>query len=787
MPQQQNQDSTSPVPLAMEEFAGINTATTRTGVPDKEMYWCDGFFPLAPGNLRTLYGIGPALYTATGGKTIICFYFYNLGPVPYAILFLSDGSAIQVNTANGTALTVLAATTIANPSITQLGVTQYGSQYLVIVADQSNGYWVWDGSILYTAGTLGPQIVLTSGGSGYTSVPNVIISGGLGTGAAVAAQIADGFVTNAILISPGSGYQVGDAPVVTFSGGTSSGSGATLTAIMTSSPAGSGASASIGWINAGSQGLYYVSGYSITAPGSGYTQFAQAAFNLAGTNGGFVTTSPPFTTISPVLPPGIVVTLSAGAVSAIAASPPVADGANGIYWRVGPGAPAFPTISFADSGGAYVSGVSITSHGSGYNASTAITAAGGSNPIVQATFKPIISGGSITAATILNGGLYGSVSPSPTLTVTDTKSDATATVSIMPYGIQGTAVANYQGHVWVFNGDTFNFSAPGSVSDFATSAGGGSDQSSASYLKVGYTQAVSTNGFLFLIGDSSMDYISGVQTTTPSGGLPTTNFTQNNCDPEVGTPYAAAVTTLGQEILLANSAGIFVSSGGAFVKQSEPLDGVYNTVPATNFNALPFAGAQISAAKATIFGKRVWMVLAPIVDPVAGVAQSKLLMYNGKYWWTSLQDVVLEFIQGQEINSVFTAWGTDGTHLFPLFQQPSNAFAKTVRSKLWLEPGGYESGKAVSRFWSIWDVYDLTATGVDVDIDAIGIDSNGAQYTNTQTYPVLSGLVSTGYYITQPMAVGQQGVAVGMTIITNATDAALVSAKIAVGDVQSRG
>src|SRR5665213_718295 len=111
MPQQQNQgqDSTSPVPLAMEEFAGINTATTRTGVADKEMYWCDGFFPLAPGNLRTLYGIGPALYTATGGKFIICFYFDNLGPVPYAILFLSDGSAIQVNTATGSALTVLAA------------------------------------------------------------------------------------------------------------------------------------------------------------------------------------------------------------------------------------------------------------------------------------------------------------------------------------------------------------------------------------------------------------------------------------------------------------------------------------------------------------------------------------------------------------------------------------------------------------------------------------------------------------------------------------------------------
>jgi hypothetical protein len=325
------------------------------------------------------------------------------------------------------------------------------------------------------------------------------------------------------------------------------------------------------------------------------------------------------------------------------------------------------------------------------------------------------------------------------------------------------------------------------VSDFATSDGGGSEQSSAGYLKVGYTQVVSTNGFLFLIGDSSMDYISGVQTTTPSGGQPTTSFTQNNCDPEVGTPYPAAVTTLGQEILLANSAGIFVSSGGAFVKQSEPLDGVYNTVPATNFNSNPFEGIQLSAAKATIFGKRVWMVLVPIVDPVSGKTGLKLMMYNGKYWWSSLQDVSLNFIQGQEINSVFTAWGTDGPNLFPLFQTPSSAFTKTVQSKLWLDPGGYESGKAVSRFWSVWQIYDTTAPTFFLEVDAIGIDANGAQYTNSQAYAFAPSVTQPGFYITLPQAIGQQGVAVGMTIITAAKDQALVSAKIAAGDVQYRG
>lgn len=781
MPAQSQQDPARPVPLSFEKFAGINTATTRPGVSDEQAYWIDGYFPLAPGNLRTLYGIGSALYTAAGGKTIICFFFYNLGAIPYAIIFLSDGSAIQVNTNTGNATTVLPASTILNPAITGIGVTQYGSQYLIIVATQTNGYWVWDGTLLYTAGTLGPQIELTSGGSGYTSVPIVLISGGQGTGATAMATIADGVVTNVVVTNPGNGYIVGDQPSVTFVGGTSSGTGGSVSAVMASNAGGSGGSI-INTFGNVTGPLYEIIGGSIVAPGSGYSQFAVANWSgIPGGNAGQFFQNPPGVFISP---PALVLTIAAGTISAINAVPGVDGPVNGIYWYTN--SSTFPSVVITDGGGAYVASASVTSHGTGYSASTEVTATGGSNPVTQATFKPIISGGSITSVTVLNGGLYGSVSPSPTLTVTDTAVSATAVATIMPYGVQGNAVQNYQGHVWVFSGNTFNFTAPGSISDFSTSSGGGSDQSSANYLKVGYVQVISTNGFLFLIGDSSMDYISGVQTTTPSGGSPTTSFTQNNCDPEVGTPYPAAVTTLGQEILVANPAGVFVSSGGAFVKQSESLDGVFNTVPASNFNSNPFNGFQLSAAKATIFGKRVWMVLASIVDPVVNATQNKLLMYNGKYWWASLQDVALTFIQGQEINSVFTAWGTDGTHLYPLFQQPSTAFAKTAQSKLWFDPGGYESGKTVSRFWSMWQCFNTTDTNIILDVDATGVNSSGAQYTESNTYTI-TGPTGTGFFTTLPMSVGEQGVAIGMTLITNAADMALISAKIDVGNVQYRG
>jgi len=77
-------------------------------------------------------------------------------------------------------------------------------------------------------------IDLISGGSGYTSVPTVTISGGGGTGASATAVVTNGSVTSIILNSKGTGYT--SAPNVIFSGG--GGSGATATGVVTIAPSG---------------------------------------------------------------------------------------------------------------------------------------------------------------------------------------------------------------------------------------------------------------------------------------------------------------------------------------------------------------------------------------------------------------------------------------------------------------------------------------------------------------------------------------------------------------------
>ena len=90
-------------------------------------------------------------------------------------------------------------------------------------------------------GTLGPQVLqesedllgqvtglrLTQGGSGYTSTPDVLISGGGGSGATATATVQGEAVTALTLTNPGSGYT--SDPTVAIDGG--GGSGATAQAL----------------------------------------------------------------------------------------------------------------------------------------------------------------------------------------------------------------------------------------------------------------------------------------------------------------------------------------------------------------------------------------------------------------------------------------------------------------------------------------------------------------------------------------------------------------------------
>lgn len=673
-PQQSPYSPPAPAqPFLFEIFNGINTSTTRLGVDDKQMWWCNGWFPIGPRELRTLPGVGTPIFTAPAHTTIQFFDFANIGSTPIAVIYLSDGSIWQVATQAGTSTQIAPAGTISTPDKLNVGDTQWGSQYVVIVANQPNGYWLWDGEIFYGPSTLSPVVNLTNVGSGYNSVPVVTPFGGIGAGATFTAIVNSGVVTGVSLTSPGKGYGATDYVGLAFSGGNTA-----ATAILS-------------------------------------------------------------TTIT-----------------------------NGT-----------------------ISTVSIVNHGLGY-VSPVVNVFGGGG--VGGSITVGVASGTISAVTLAASG-SGYIS-APTPIITDTSSTvAQANANLMPFGIEGNCVETYTGRAWVGNGAVVTYSAPGSLVDFSSASGGGNFTSTDSFLRVGYVKLVQTNGFLYLIGDSSVNYISGVQT---SGSPPVTTFTNQNADPEVGTPYPNTVDVFGRNILFGNSFGAHVSYGAAVTKISEPLDGVFNSV-------LNFGGQELSAAKAIIYGKKVWMVLVPVLDPVTNVQTNILFMWNGKIWFSSIQDITINYIQHQEINSILTAWGTDGTVLVPLFQTPSTAFAKTVQSRLTDQPGGYQFTKAASRLWAMFEFTAAVQQTVTINVDS-EVTTKAYTFTsplNTINVVNASGTVipcknasSTiipvksvfdGIWVIDPTQVAQQGKALGLTIATSSADITLISAMLSEDIVQYRG
>jgi hypothetical protein len=514
-----------PDPLIFEAFEGINTATLRPGVDDKEAAWLDCFMPLGPGrNLRTMYDVGPALFTPSDGDTIVFFDFFNISTTPYMLAITTGGEIYAVNTNTGVSSSIAPPGTITNPVRTGVGLSQYGSQYVQIVAQQTNGYWIWDGTTFYVPG--GPLPPGTAGSSGLTT---------------------------------------------------------------------------------------------------------------------------------------------------------------------------------------------------------------------------------------------------------------------MPLAISGSTIENYLGRTWIGNNATITFSAPGSLIDFSSAHGGGNFTSTDSFLRVQFVGLKQTNGFLYLIADSSVNYISGVQT---SGSPPVTTFTNQNADPEVGSPWPATIDVFNRNILFANAFGAQVSYGGAVTKISEKLDGVYNTVP-------NFGNITPSAGKAIIFGKKCWILLLPIIDPISGQQVNKMFLWNGKIWWAAMQSVPLIYIQHQEINSVLTTYGTNGLSVYPLFAQPSTALTKIAQTKLWDKPGGYQFTKFVTRFWGIVKYYSGLSPTLNVAIDnetssntnAVTAAPSPAVWTMPSgaisTWTTVGGSISTwlaggagSYSVLAPEAVAGAGVLTGFTVTTNTADMAIVTMMI---------
>jgi hypothetical protein len=761
-------------PILFEQFETLNTKPLRPGIRDPEMSWIDGWMPIGPNNARVLWGTGDTLFSATQG--VVWFGFGNIATTNYCYALLANGELVAINMQTSAGIVVMPAGTVNNPR-SVFGFSQWGSQYAIFAIDQVNGYWLWDGTNLYGAGTIGPVVTIDNGGQSYNASPNYAVeTTGGGSGVQLSFTIQNGAVTQGTVVAPGSGFGLNDFIGVTVSGGGSDDQAVCALPIIRHQ---AGGLVNVFVVDGGHgyTGFAYVEIQDAITGGSGGARLSLSVQNgtitgvaIVDAGQGFETT-PTFIVIDPGIP----------------GTPPVPGGSGG---EIG-GAIAYGQITnipVTYGGTGYVSPPTVVIQGDGINAAGIAQI---QNGVVVDIFLTNKGSGYTKALVTLTGG----------------NDAANVSLALMPFGVSGTAVEVYENHVWIANGAAVAkfpppsrviFSDPNSPVGFGN--GGGAFESTDAFLRVGYHALRQSNGFLYLIGDSSLNYISGVQTsssgTASVPAIPVTTFGNLNVDPQIGTPWPGSVQVFSRNIVFANTVGVQVSYGGAVKKVSDALDGFYATGDI-------FGQQQnFSSAVAHIFAIPVYMLLLPVVappgTPTAGDARHKLLMWDGKRWFTSQQDQELRFIATYEQNSVLTAYGTDGTNIFPLFAEPSTGFLKVIQSKLFSQPA-YFTTKQSRSLSGIVNYYDadkpLTVTvdseaGLGTGNASIPITQtgNGVVWTNNAgalvawTNNVAAAVIwgtQAALVVFGPYPVGQQGRLIGMTAMTHGSDMAILSLMLA--------
>lgn len=559
---------------------------------------------------------------------------------------------------------------------------------------------------------------VTSGGGSYATPPTVVFTGGGGTGAAATAVLTGNVVTSVTVTNPGSGYS--SPPAVSFTGGGGSGAAATATIIggvgsvfMTNTGSGYTSTPTVAFSGGGGSGAAAtattssgVSSVTVTNGGSGYhtatigfvggggtgaTAFAQISsgviVGIVVTNGGSGYTSAPTVTITG---DGVGATAVASVQTGIIVGITVTNGGSGYG--------STPTVTISGTGtGALaaailrstsVASVTVLNGGNNYTLPPILTVSGGGG--VGATATANLTGGVITSVTVSNGG--SGYTSTPTVIIGGGANNAaTAIVELMPFGISGTCLETFQQRVWIANpcpalfqtlpsGGNFAVSSAGSLTDFATSDGGVLFTNTDRFLQTQYVNIRQSNGYLYFFGDGSVSVVSNTQSSVnTSNNNVSTTFNYQNVDPQIGLSWRDSIQDYGRTVLFGNTTGVYALYGGAVTKVSGKLDQLFTdaSFPPTGSAVVP------TGAAATIFNIKHYLMLMTIFDPDLEINRNVMVTWNEKDWCLTSQTVDLTYIGTQKVSSKLNAFGTDGTSIYPLFDQPSASLIKRIDTKLY--------------------------------------------------------------------------------------------------------
>ena len=155
-----------------KDFKGMDTKANRTAIGADEFSYIENAMPIGFGNMRVIAAPDTVANVTFSGNVVSMFSAsINLANVNSDIIvaMLDNGASQYVNlTAGNTLGNIANASTFSNSGVQ---VTQWKNERVLFI-DPIKGYKTWDGTSLNSVGSV-LSVTITSGGSGYTSVPIV--------------------------------------------------------------------------------------------------------------------------------------------------------------------------------------------------------------------------------------------------------------------------------------------------------------------------------------------------------------------------------------------------------------------------------------------------------------------------------------------------------------------------------------------------------------------------------------------------------------------------------------
>ena len=466
-----------------------------------------------------------------------------------------------------------------------------------------------------------------------------------------------------------------------------------------------------------------------------------------------------------------------------------------------------PTVGFTPAG----SGAAATAHigaalativgaGTGYAVNDILTVSGGTSTVAAQIEVTTVSAGAITAISLILPGDYTVIPANPVsvtggygtaatfnlnfgvtqIVITNPGSgyasapvvglsgggasvQGTATAFISATPTAGTAIAVYQGRVWIAtgNGRTIAFSAPNDYTDFSTANAGGSFILTDPTMVSTIQQLMTANDFLYIFGTNSINILSNVRV---SSGV--TNFSNTNVSSNIGSTMPLAIESYYRSVMFANPSGIYALYGSTATKASSKVDNLYDLFDPTK----PFTSGLV-----VLYGQLCYAMLVSYLDPAG--TRPLILMFNEKKWFLASQSLSLTLIESAGSTSNQALYGTDGTSLYKLFARTNVDVNHKIETKLYdmddslldkqvLRVGVEATGSSASIFTLTIDTeYTSTTASLKGQVGTwINDDLNVGTWTNNSLY--IGIWFSGGYQFMRSDANGV-GKYVGLTLTSS--------------------